>query len=776
MAKYTNKTKKYVLILACMLIGITAVIVLWRTSGTSDIYRENDEIEIAENMETNVVFLDLGANEFDSEFYIAYQIERSDGYTIARILAQTEEGYFIAKVLPQSWPVYEPPRLSSHLAIVCPQMEIIESIFHKSPPPWEFFHFAVADRAGFLYVLGNGANGSLYLYVYDKYANEIARHEWRSGIALGSSWEHMHIFGDVIVITHGSFISMVTIHGDVLFGTMNIFYPNSAQEFSLYGEYIAGFITGTLGNGYFYALIQLPDFGFSLRKIEIPSGETVWDERLPSIMNTHFSLAFNEDSHILYLKRAQGLYVFDEETLSVRQVRCLLDTELYRFIFLHEFLVFPTSFFVTHEGVLHISYVKYGNVTYLYEWTIVRLEGEIADARLEEVRQEIEAMGSIRIADVSQHSLHDFLREIARNNNLMLNVDILGTGNTPSYVEQLVAALYASTADWDVVHLPLGFIDLPRLIELDLLVNIYDVLGEEMLNDEETYFVNILEHSQINGQLNFVPHMFSNPILLIPNDYYGLDQLREKSLTWTWEEFLTIVREMYIETGIPPISAPDADALTGWAVPISNIPPFYLYNEDILRNMPSSRGDFSRALYLYRELTHPRYSLENGKIGHFTFLQWGIWGVVGIMMEHGVDLSQTHTLLQIPAMRGEHPFHVSAGYGFLNSGSSTEQAVNSMMEYFYNASMGVRGTPVTGSVVRLSEDAVIRAMWPVQYAPLSLFEEYNAIRNRLNARLALPLSVTDPLMETVESFVHGVVSSENAISRVEDILWLFLNE
>jgi hypothetical protein len=575
---------------------------------------------------------------------------------------------------------------------------------------------------------------------------------------------------------------MFSIEGDVLFGERNTFLIGSPGEHIKYGSTaLENIASATVGGEHLYIKEACPEFGYRLHKIIIPDGETIWNEPLPRQIDAA-SMAFDEVNGLLYFNGSQESFIFDENTWSIRQIMDWRDTEFYRFLFLHNFFAIQSSFTITHEGLLHLVTARYCCATHLYEWVLVRLEGEEAGIRQEEIRIGLAERDFISKADVSHHSTHDYLRELAREYDILFRVNTLGGGGTTGYVERLNAALLAGNANWDIIFLPLQFVDLSQMVELGLLVNVLDVLGADRFSDETRYFTNLFELSKVDGGLYFLPFMTSVPVLWVSNDTPGLDKIQAQAQNWTWGDFLDIVQELYTQTGTPPITAPDA--FRNWNIQISNVLPFYMYDEVVLRNIPGNRQAFSRALQIYNSLVNPGYNMTNGQMSFFTFSEWGMNGYSFFMQFEGIniDFSQTHTLLPIPSMNGERPFVMNSAYAFLATGQHIESAIDVFVEYLDLVGLEdeVRSPAFRAPVspVRPSQEVILAAMNNngFMYEPATLFETDAAIRSQANTRLSLPQSVTEAIHEVVESYVHGVLSLAHTVERIEDIMWLFLNE
>ena len=780
--KHLKRHRFYIVMSICVILVIAVWIgaVLWSTSEIISDDDTNGHVmeTITPILEPRISLVAPDMHSFGGALYDLHFFEREGNYSISRVLTQTYHGYIIAIVLPHGWPAFEPPHQPSHLARVSSGFETIEPLFRESVA-WEFFHFAVADRNGYVYVLGENLHGNLALYIYNYRGHEIARYDWRREFTLGPSWARTYIVDDIIVTVQGDFVSMFSICGEIVFGGLHTFLVDTMAEFSVYGDFIANMVSATIGGGFLYAQIHCNVNGQILVKKEVASGQILWEEPLPRHMDVPFALAFDEYNSLLYLLQAQGMYVFDEGTWAIRQAKYLLDTDYYHFLFLHDFFnVFIHSLMVTEEGIIHIVLNRNCCSAHIYEWTIKRLDGEVAEIRQEEIRQELLYRDFIHIADVSRHATHDYLRVMAREQDILVSVDILGSGTSVSYVEQLVAALYAGHADWDVIHMPLRLLDAPRLATLGLLVDILDVLGSERFSDENAYFTNVIASAKIDGELYFVPWMFSVPVLWVSRDYPSIDDLRILSQDWHWEDFLAIVRDMYASTGIPPISAPDV--LDTWNIPISNMLPFYLFNEEVLLDISNNRDALRQVLYLYGALANSSYSMDSGQMGMFTFsggMMQGFWR----MQERGWDFSETHVLLPIPSMHGERPFSLDSAYGFLSAGQHVLSAINIIVDYFdIIGTDDPRGTAARAlsSVARPSHEAIQHVMISsgFLYAPMQLFEKDAEIRGQANTQLSLPWTVVNAIMDAVESFVHGVVSLDHTVRRIEDIMWMFLDE
>ena len=225
---------------------------------------------------------------------------------------------------------------------------------------------------------------------------------------------------------------------------------------------------------------------------------------------------------------------------------------------------------------------------------------------------------------------------------------------------------------------------------------------------------------------------------------------------------MQIVNDVFYDTGTPPISSlQSVFTLSGFAP--TNIPSFYLYNENILRELGLG-GDCEAlrdALIIFYELNRPALSQPLGEMGVFTF---------GFSLEiPGIDSGRNHAVLPIPTMAGERPFRLGhAAQAVLTTGESTDLAVEFLVGNFGNPSNPGFMTPFT--LVRPPNEMI------ESWTSLRAFAEYANIVENVNSFIQLPASVTDPIEEAVDSFLHGILSLDAVIDRISDIMWLYMNE
>jgi len=131
------------------------------------------------------------------------------------------------------------------------------------------------------------------------------------------------------------------------------------------------------------------------------------------------------------------------------------------------------------------------------------------------------------------------------------------------------------------------------------------------------------------------------------------------------------------------------------------------------------------------------------------------------------DISDTHTMLPIPTMFGERHFNFGApARAVLNTGEATDLAVEYLLETFgHSASFD---NPWT--VIRPSEEMI------TSRTTLDMFEKYVSIVENVNTMLQLPMSVTMPIQDAVDSLLHGVLTIDATVDRIADIMWLYMNE
>jgi len=776
-----NKTI-YVTLAACILIGILATVLLFHRQddgrpsnhGAVGNYTQtaerNNQIDnhYIQNLETNWLY----------RFYDEATLER-ESFAIRRILNQTISGYFIAEVSysgvlsPTNFPVLPVGQSQqSHDNIILVDSNLSEGRpFFNTTPQWERFYFVASCRRGYIYVLAHTHNPYEHddyfaiLYVYNQHGIEVSQEAWRTPIS--SSIRGAYVLDDYIVLD-GFQLVIKTKQGEIVFEA-------SQNDF---------LIAGTVGDGYFYGLYE--SGGNVLRRIEIPSGRVVSEHRLGWDYNNEIMLwpsdiAFCKATLQLYLYQFNALFVFNESTGGLQRVKDLTfsdsNVKVQRYTITEDAHISDLFFTVAAADLLHISLIinnfENGQIIPM-EWTLTRLTDADAQRRMEEIAQAEADKPIVRMFCYTPGGVSYALRFFAFDRGATAEVFFLPEGTRTmfqTYVELLNTAIFSGTAWYDIINISQGQGNLQSLVDRGLLVDFNRILGNRF-TDNERYFVNLFEHIIIDGGLYYLPSTISAPVLLVPLDFPELERLKLLSQNWTWAEFLEITLEIKADTGIPPITAMDAIFMfIGHedTVP-TNVLPFYLYNEDVLRELATgaSVDDFRNTLEVFFALTSPELSQASGELGVFTF---GLFPFlvdgVGFPGFQTPDFRHTHYILPIPTMFGERHFTLhTAAHAVLTTGESTDLATEFLIESF---GQGINfDNPF--NLIRPTVEQIER------YTTLHKFDSYVAILDNVNTILQLPYNVTYPIREAVDSLLHGVLTLDAAVDRIVDIMWLYMNE
>jgi hypothetical protein len=365
----------------------------------------------------------------------------------------------------------------------------------------------------------------------------------------------------------------------------------------------------------------------------------------------------------------------------------------------------------------------------------------------------------------------DVLVEITNVFNDFADINTMLNG----YTEYLNTALFAGTAYWDIVIIPSTFV-MDTLFDINAFIRrgmLHDLLPHtaETFDDKERFYTHLIELLKHDGGLYHIPGGISIPFILVPNDHPELEYLTQRAHDWTWADFWTIVQRMEIETGQPQVSGNDSfnigsvNPLPHFAPnPISNVPPFFLFDEALLFDMGMGRryDEFGESIALFALLANPLYNAPDTSTFTFACTRSLSFGV-----------TDTHTPLPMPVMRGEYIFYeLFFGHAVLTAGTGTEIAADFLLKDYItqNTSQTVTGIPTLTSFERPTLSSIQNIM------SIEAFEAYEYIVYRANALPSLPGNIRLNIYDTIMQYVHGVLTIDAAVSRVADIMWLYINE
>jgi len=762
-----QKTLVFISILICTIAGIVFVFFI--------IPRNQDETLDISEASDNRYDSYIATVNWQHRFYDKTPVSR-DSFSIRRIIAQIGDGDFIAEVcwgnmwhppgidLPGARQQYQTP---NNIMIVNRDLSDGRSFFEGNPE-WLDFYFVTSCLRGYIYILAHshGEEGQecfATLYTYNHDGIMIAQHIWGSSIA--PTINDAFVIEDTLIINKLESLIFTTKQGEVLFETAR---PTSI----------------TIGNGYLYVIYEAGSR--VLKKIEVPSGQIVWGHELDRYYNNEIiignpAMAYCEATQQLYLYQHNALFVFEENVGRLHRVKDLTHSDSYFKLIrgpLVEGEFFEGATIFAADGLLHLVWRSINRVQgYIIsdEWVFARLINEAAQERMAEIAA---AQADIPVIRVFCYSLRNFnmLELFAYDRGARVEFAFLPV-DTPNpwqdYIESLNAAIFAGTARYDIVNMvPIYY--LQSYVDRGLLIDFTNYVGDRFF-DNEIYFTNLYETIMIDGGLYYLPGMIDVPVLLVPLDFPDIDRLRYLSQNWTWADFLEIAHEIANETGVPPITEQNAVFWSDvspemWFPFLSNTPQFYLFAEDVLRDLGTSgnRETFTNILEIYYALAQSELNQPQGEVGVFTFGTFASLMYMSMIGFSRVDFRDSYAVLPIPSMHGEQHFTFrSAAQAVLVTGESTDIAIEFLLYEFGNNPL-IFDNPFT--TIRPSAEAVER------YVITDMFGEYTKIVENLNAVLYLPPSVTSPISETVESLLHGALTLDAAVDRIADIMWLYMNE
>jgi len=756
-------------LLLCMTIGVTAC-----SRG-----RNNNGPTEAEYAESGNGQSGRPVAVIDSNVYYDDIFMSQEEFSVRSILGQTNSGNFVAFVSigrNQSAHLREADFLFSQssecihfgndICLTCTEVEeaiyelvLVDSAMSTYEPiftytPWVNMHFSTMCENDLLHILGTDSSGVIYLYIYDLDANLINQYDW-SHISM-NIWvgKRAYIVDDNIVLAGTQGFIVLSKDG-------NIIRRRSPENF---------YASTTVSGGYFIGVSSWPIN--NVIKVDLATGNVVWDLPLHYTTGEIWDVAYCASTGLVYLFRPDSIHTYCGATNNIQMVRDLNGSDIHAASRQSSgFHVYVTSFTVISPGVLHLAFDHEEYENYLV-WVLNRYEGDAAEARQAEIAQARAERPILRMFDYTPDMyMHTALMGFARRANIGFEFEFITNHPTHTffvdYIERLSLQLFSGMAVWDIVNTPLpnrggGSLDILHSIERGVFVDILPYTNNRF-QDNEIYFSNIIETLTIDGGLYVLPLNMEAPVVFVPNNHPDLENLQALSQNWTWADFLSIVREMEAETGIPPISAPDAVIDTGEPL-ISAVTPFYIHNENILFDMDNYREDFAQALQIYKYLTSPKYNHTNTRLSTFTFarIRWAISDPAFI---------DSHTPLALPTIAGERPLYMD-GYSVLSTGEATNYAVEFLLEFLdahgSSDSVGHYRNPFT--VVRPSAEVIEERL------PLDVYNAYAEIVEKVNTLLLLPSNVSLAISVIVEEFIHDVIDVDAAVSRIADIMWLYINE
>ena len=723
-------------------------------------------------------------------FYDESVLER-DSFAVRRVLSQTKNGDFIVEVCYGD--MWNPPgiyfyqarqlrRSQENIMILDSNFTSIRPFF-SNPPEWENYYFLASCQDSYVYILAHTHNDianmqecQVVLFVYNLDGELVERHQWEN--APDTPIKNVYVHNNYFIII-GYWSQMIyTKQGNLIYA--------SAMPWETAGGSIL--TVGTVGGGHFYGLFDI-DGTMVLRKTTIPSGQVIWEQELERYYNNEIifwinGMSFCESTHRLYLYQFNALFVFDEHYNELQRVKDLTfsgsNIRAGRGFLIDYENLGDVRFSVISDNLMHLAlrWVDQGQGQIITnEWIFERLTDLSAQERINEIA-EIEAdMPVLRMLSYGPATFN-LLEIYAFDRGARVEIDFTQGESYPlsigqAYIEVLNAAILAGTANWDIVNISYCNGSWQHYIDRGLFVNFSNYVGDRFA-DNDVYFARLFELLKTDGNLYYLPYTFDVPVVLVPLDFPELDYLREISRNWTWEDFYEIVQDLVVSTGVPPITNTNTvlwyNILSEfWSSSPSNVLPFYLFNETILREtgITGDNGALRKTLEFYYNLSSPALSQPVGEMGIFSFGMFSELVTAAIADFSIIDFRETYAVLPIPTMFGERHFVLGhAANAVLATGESTELAVEFLLEtYGYTLQCNNIFT-----FIRPSEDLIERD------ASLRLFNDYEKVVEKTNTILRLPLSVTNPITETVDSLLHGALTLEAAVDRIADIMWLYMNE
>ncbi|MCL1842623.1 MAG: extracellular solute-binding protein [Defluviitaleaceae bacterium] len=712
-----------------------------------------------------------------------------DDFLIHRVIGQTD-GVYLAAVVDAG---EHSLNIGVQSIVLASECLTVFSDFFAEPPEWEAFIIAATDERGWLYVLGTSTEEYLFmrnrsrrpeninLFIYNSAGQLEEKINW-SVLPAGFPVTYprpahvsAYVSDGVLVYIVGSF-NIGEPRIVVLSKTGEVLYLYEQREFT--GEPL---ISGTVGGGYVYGLFA-STAGYIVRKFEIPTGNLVWE-------NSWFHETGNIEN-IFFCNRRQRLYLFHPSHIFVydgTQVHMLRDLTSTRFRVNQSVLMaHAVSMAALGDGRLHMTFYYTnstdgvrGSFAGYSEWLLTPYFDDDATNRIQKRVAEWADIPVIRHFDFAENpgmsGIQFDLMRFAESRGVFAEFTFLRgsrstdfRSNLNEYTEVLNTALFSGTAQWDIINIPGAMapnseFDINAFVERNMLHELLPYF-ENVLVDNEKYYTHLFEALKTNG-LYHIPTSIYVPFLFVPNDDHRLEYLRSRSQNWTWAEFFDIVAAVKEETGVPPISYDD---IFWWlrpifVNPISNVPPFFLFDEELLLAMGAGerKEEFAEAVGLFANLVSPRYSRSDA-LSIFTFA-----------CMRSFNFIETHEILPMPSMRGEYIFFTPFySYGVLTAGANPQLAAEFLAEHFHNRSSGLWANNQSNifSLKRPGESLVQRWM------PLDVFAAYENVVYKANTFLHLPGNIRLAVYDAVLQYVHGAISRSAAVERAADIMWIFVNE
>ncbi|MCL2198828.1 MAG: hypothetical protein FWB80_07885 [Defluviitaleaceae bacterium] len=726
-------------------------------------------------------------------FYDDAELVRED-FTIRKIIGQTAGGYLV--VLNERVGGGIIRTRSAQRIVLASECLLYYEDFFAVPPEWEAFIAAAVNDCGRLYVLGVNCPNfiyryippvNVYMYIYNTAGELVERHRWEripevilqainfDTFGVGSTY----VYNDILVHVFSNGYVFFTKTGEVL----HEFLQDTQQDFPLFT-----FAGGTVGGGHFYGLYfhgsYMDDSGafvrymgrdYNVRKIEIPTGRVVWEKTWDTETGRIENILFCSYREILYLFNFIQMFVYDTNTQEVYFLRDKTNSALSVFRRLNSGWIYSIS--ILGDGRLHFVFTYHDGSRFTHmEWLFTPLYGEAARARTLEIAAGIAETPVIRyfalFPGVHHFGVQHDLGVFADEREALVQIDFATPMACPvayvEYIETLNAAIFAGTANWDIISTPAtastANFDLASFIERGLLVDLLPFTRRSFIENNERFYTHMYELLLHNGGLYHLPIIVSVPLLLVPNTHPELEYLKERAQSWTWADFLQIVQRMYDETGTSPISCASA----AWRYssdfspsdPISNVPPFFWFDEDLLFAL--GRGErheeFSQTIGLYATLVSPAYNNQSS-LSDFTFSN--------SIRVHNKYF--THAILPLPTMRGEYIFYLGMGYAVLTVGENRELAAEFLIDY--HEARPTRFANEWLDLPRRPSESYIRENFPGE-----TFADFEAVIYRVNTFPILPASIRIAIYDVVVQYVHGALTRDVAVGRVADIMWIYVNE
>ncbi|MDD5604177.1 MAG: extracellular solute-binding protein, partial [Eubacteriales bacterium] len=536
-----------------------------------------------------------------------------------------------------------------------------------------------------------------------------------------------------------------------------------------------------------------------IEKIDPATGLSLWKHTYTSLWDIPRAVTCCKESNDFYIylnktlvNRHSGTGDFAETliNLSLYEIKSYIASDWN-----------PCNLAIDGE-TFHISVIDQ-DLSELQVYKYVRLHGEEAARRRAEIESEQSAKTCLRLMSFSYDKNTAIKADRYMNENPDIAIEMLNyreddplSAQAVEDYRQHVSLTFMSGLDWDIISSQ--YLPYPESAESGALADIHSVEGSQAFYDSGAFFHNIVESCSHKGILYILPVGFSFNIITADKQYVENTGFTPHDSSWTWHDFIDKAYEKVAAGGdIKPLEF--SSGIRRYSIIFEGV-------KHRLIDFDNKKADFHTTLFssfldAVRDISHDSlYASDRNEKSVF-----GIYNVAGITA-YDSPLSlysniRDREIFMLPLLTKNdvRPFTIIEGYA-LNSKSSNKE--DSLKFILYLAENNDRSVPVSKAAFEAAAEKLINC------GQITVVHSEDAVSNAINAEAALLKneavlarntsqvhklmeiisrldnanlhSLGDPILQIfkipLEQFARGEISKDVVIKRLEQAVWIYLNE